>query len=459
MSVLPSDLIAYGSAYMPEADGTTVGGSVDFSRRVAFFDITPAGTINFVSSASADTGVQIQVAGRDSSGVIQTPSAVTLNGTTPVSGSQTFERLLYGVVSGANPASAGTYFPLAGPTGGTGTTTSGSMTNSATSMGVNSHTNFPSSGNYYIAVDTGTNFEIMEVTGGQGTTTWTVTRGVSGFQGGVAHSSGVAVYLMPVGDVAAISNTAVISGHTAQGGSANHSGTTPALMQLQSGDGANVSAGQIIQITNNTPSGVEYQLRMIIATSGYGTDYVAINRDWSTVPTSSTTYSVFQGMLFETGFASSGSTYGDPNPVTSVVRCFSTAAADVPTGSERYYFEKIFTVNNNTATALTSAQVEVASETPTLPSGALLDAALTTAFNDTNTCNPRQQASSFVPTGSGSFVTQPAFISVTANSGALSDGAAPNFSGAQAVWLRLTLPAGTAAYKGAADLRTQGTTT
>jgi len=33
---------------------------------------------------------------------------------------------------------------------------------------------------------------------------------------------------------------------TAQAGSANHSGTTPALFKLQSGDGAGVSAGQII---------------------------------------------------------------------------------------------------------------------------------------------------------------------------------------------------------------------
>ena len=65
MSVLPSDLVAYGSAYMPEADGTTVGGAVDFSRRVAFYDITPAGTINFVSSSATDMRVQIQVAGRD----------------------------------------------------------------------------------------------------------------------------------------------------------------------------------------------------------------------------------------------------------------------------------------------------------------------------------------------------------------------------------------------------------
>jgi hypothetical protein len=449
MSVIPSDLVAYGSANMPESDGVTVGGAVDFSRRVAFFDITPAGTINFVSSSSLDVGVKIQIAGRDSTGVIQTPVPVALNGTTPVLGSQSFERLLYGVVSGASPSG-----PLANP-GGINTTVSASMSNSATSMTVASNTGFPSSVNYFIAVDTGPNFEIMQVTGGQGTTTWTVVRGVSGFQGGIAHSSGAAVFQMPVGDVAAIANTATISSHIAQTGSADHSGTTPSLMHLQSGDGSTVSPGMIIRTTSGTGSN---QIRMIVATSGYGTDVVAINRDWSTVPDNTTVYSVYQGMLFETGFASSGSSYGDPNPVTSVLRCFSTAAADVPTGSARYFFEKVFVVNNNTTTALTGAQIEIASETPNLPSGALLDLGLCTSLNDTNACNPRQQISSFLPTGVSSFTTQPAFISVPLP-GNLPSGGAPNSSGAQGCWLRLTLPAGASAYKGSADLRTQGATT
>ena len=40
--------------------------------------------------------------------------------------------------------------------------------------------------------------------------------------------------------------------HTGQAGSANHSGTTPALFKLQSGDGALVSAGQIIWTKSGT---------------------------------------------------------------------------------------------------------------------------------------------------------------------------------------------------------------
>ena len=55
-------------------------------------------------------------------------------------------------------------------------------------------------------------------------------------------------------------------------------------------------------------------------------------------------------------------------------------------------------------------------------------------------------------------MTQPAFVNVP-GAGNLPSGTAPNAAGAQGMWLRLTLPAGTAAYKGSADLRTQGTTT
>src|SRR5579871_5197246 len=320
MSVTPNNVVVYGSANMPEADGVTVGGAVDFTKRVAFYDISPAGTMDWVSSSASDTAVKAQVTGRDSTGVIQTPAAVTLNGQTVVTGSQTFERIGAAVITG--------------------------------------------------------------------------------------------------GAIAGLTNP----GGTA---SANTSGTTPPLFKLQSGDGASVSPGMLIWTRGGTGPN---QLRMIIATSGYGTDTVAINRDWGTVPDNTTTYKIVQGLLFEIS----------PNAVLAVTRLFWTAAADVPTGSARYFFEKVFAVNNNTATALTGAQIEIASETPTLPTGALLDAALCTALNDTNTINPRQQISSFVPTGCGSFVTQPAFINVP-SPGNLPSGAAPNSAGAQGIWLRLTL--------------------
>jgi hypothetical protein len=187
------------------------------------------------------------------------------------------------------------------------------------------------------------------------------------------------------------------------------------------------------------------QLRQIIATSGYGTDVVAVSRDWATVPDNTTTYKILQGMLFEIS----------PNPVTAVIRMFSSTAADGPTGTQRTYYEKVFVVNNNTGTALSGAQIEVASETPSVPSGALLDLALTTALNDTGTIANRQTVPS---SGIGSFSAQPVFVAVS-GAGNLPSGAVPNAAGAQGIWLRLTLPPGASSYKGSADIRVQGTTT
>src|SRR5215469_4212150 len=100
MSVLPSDIVVYGSANMPEADGVTNGGAVDFTRRVGFYDIAPAGSVDVVSSSASDTATKITYYGRDPTGVVQSQT-LTLNGQTWVTGSQTLERLLYAALSGA----------------------------------------------------------------------------------------------------------------------------------------------------------------------------------------------------------------------------------------------------------------------------------------------------------------------------------------------------------------------
>src|SRR5262249_54826224 len=117
--------------------------------------------------------------------------------------------------------------------------------------------------------------------------------------------------------------------------------------------------------------------------------------------------------------------------------------------------EKVFIVNNNSTTALTGAQIQVSSETPGLPSGARLDLSLTATLNDTGTTANRQ---TMPASGTGSFSVQPALVAVP-GAGNLPPGPTPNTAGAQGVWLRLTLPAGSAAYKGSADLRTEGITT
>src|SRR5579872_1195910 len=105
---------------------------------------------------------------------------------------------------------------------------------------------------------------------------------------------GIAGGTTAVGDIAAISHTKIISAHTAQGGSVAVGQVEP-YIQLQSGDGATVAVGQIVRCTNNSPAGVQYQLRRIVRING---DYAYVNRDWGTAPSSATTYDVHEGMLF-----------------------------------------------------------------------------------------------------------------------------------------------------------------
>jgi hypothetical protein len=373
MSVSPNQVVLYGSADMPEADGVTVGGALDLTKRVAFYDISSAGAFDIVSSSASDTATKVQVTGRDSTGTVQTPAAATLNGTTLVAsafGGQSFERLLAGVITGG--AIAGLTSP-----GGT----------------------------------------------------------------------------VAIGDVAVLSHTREIAGHTAQAGSANTSGSTPPLFKLQSGDGATLGAlnyaglGLIIRITGGTGAN---QLRMVAAqyaSGAYGADVVAVNRDWGTVPDATSTYDIAFGMLFDIL----------PNPVVAITRLFATAQADVPGGSSRTFYEKIFALNTNTVTALTSATLQVLSETPALPGSALLDLALCKVLNDTETSANRQTLPTNGDSSALTFVTQPSAISVIASPGSLPNGNAA--ADAQGMWLRLTLPAGTIPYKGAADMRINGSTT
>jgi len=101
MPVQSSDIVAYGSAVMPEDDTTTnIGGAIDAATRVVFTDMQATGTVGVYSSDAGDTSQTVTITGRDSSGVIVTES-LSLNGTTKVSGSQQFERILKITLSAA----------------------------------------------------------------------------------------------------------------------------------------------------------------------------------------------------------------------------------------------------------------------------------------------------------------------------------------------------------------------
>jgi hypothetical protein len=101
MSVVPSDIVIYGSANMPETEGAAIGGAVDFTRRIAFYDVTPAGSVDVVWSAAADTATRLAYYGRDPAGAIQSQT-LRLNGQNWVMGWQPLERLLYAAISGAS---------------------------------------------------------------------------------------------------------------------------------------------------------------------------------------------------------------------------------------------------------------------------------------------------------------------------------------------------------------------
>lgn len=100
MPVTASDIVAYGSAVMPEDDTTTnIGGAIDTTTRVVFTDIAATGTVGVYSSNTTDAQT-VTITGRDSSGVIVSET-LTLSGTTKVSGTQQFERILKIVLSAA----------------------------------------------------------------------------------------------------------------------------------------------------------------------------------------------------------------------------------------------------------------------------------------------------------------------------------------------------------------------
>jgi hypothetical protein len=412
----------FGTTAATHSNGASItmpaGGPVDITAKVDFSDIVSGDTADYLSTSASDNLMIIALKGRDASGIIQTETK-TLNGTTIVNGSQVWDRLL-----------------SAGLGAGTTLTNAGGIAAGATSMTVAGNSNYPSSGNFNIMMAK----EIMTVTAGQGTNTWTITRGVGGTTA-TAHNQGDNVYLMPFGDIGVVDHTKVITSHTMQAGAANASGVTPPIANLQSGDGSTIAIGQIIVITSGTGAG---QMRRITALrTDIGTNYVAVSRNWGSIPDNTSVYQVYNGMMFDLS----------PNPIAKVRRFLWNAASDVPGGSQRTFYEKVFAVNNDTTVALTSATVQVASDSPSLPSGALLDLATATAQNDSVTWANRQ---TLPGSGYGAFVTQPAATSYGANSGALAGGATPNISGSQGIALRLTLPASTTSYKGAADLRTQG---
>jgi hypothetical protein len=96
MPITSSELILYNSANMPTDDTSTSGGAIDAQRRPVFTQMTANAQIALVSSG-ADTR-QVTVMGRKPDGTLVTEN-VTLNGTTEVLTTNTYERLLRATAS------------------------------------------------------------------------------------------------------------------------------------------------------------------------------------------------------------------------------------------------------------------------------------------------------------------------------------------------------------------------
>lgn len=105
MAVSDSDLFYYGAANMPTADGATVGGAIDLTKRVVWDSHTLAGTlqdtVEVVSSAAGDTTQTVTIYGRNAAGALIS-EVINLNGTTVANGATTFERVYRVVVSASH---------------------------------------------------------------------------------------------------------------------------------------------------------------------------------------------------------------------------------------------------------------------------------------------------------------------------------------------------------------------
>lgn len=225
------------------------------------------------------------------------------------------------------------------------------------------------------------------------------------------------------GDVAIEAQTATRS-NTAQAGS----GVETIILDSGASASDEFYTGQVIRLTGGTGSG---QIRQIIAYVG-ATKEAKVNRQWSVTPNATTTFRIAPGFYFEKS----------PVEATEVRRVFYDAAADVPGGSTRTYYEKAFFKNTHGTITLTSAQVKEFSD----PTGKVTFA-LATAKDDTgdNGANNRQVAPS-------SGVT--AFDSADKNVPGTTLAAGESIG----VWLKVTLNAGDTAQNTTYQPRLAGVT-
>ena len=101
MPIANSDIVIYGSATMPNDDvATNIGGAIDTATRIEFADIVATDQVEALSSNAADTSQTLTVYGRNQAGEIIS-EGIVLTGTTPITFTNTFERILRITLSAA----------------------------------------------------------------------------------------------------------------------------------------------------------------------------------------------------------------------------------------------------------------------------------------------------------------------------------------------------------------------
>jgi hypothetical protein len=91
MPIVSSDLVLYASANVPDNDTDTSGGAIDTLQRFDFSPLTATDFVELISSG-ADTRTAT-IEGRDAAGTFIS-EVVTLNGTTVVTSTNEYERIL-----------------------------------------------------------------------------------------------------------------------------------------------------------------------------------------------------------------------------------------------------------------------------------------------------------------------------------------------------------------------------
>jgi hypothetical protein len=115
MPITASELILLGSLNRPEDDTSTVGGGIDIDNRPEFTQLAANDIVEMVSSAAGDTTQQVTLTGRDAAGAY-TSDTKTLNGTTVVDFTGTWERALKVLMDGDATGIITVQRDAAGPT-------------------------------------------------------------------------------------------------------------------------------------------------------------------------------------------------------------------------------------------------------------------------------------------------------------------------------------------------------